>query len=264
MEVILLERVAKLGQIGDVVRVRDGFARNFLLPQGKALRATDANKVKFETMKVQLEAKTLERKGDAEGVAKRLNGQSFILLRQAGEGGQLYGSVSARDIAGALTEGGYSVERSQIVLNVPIKSIGLHKVEVALHAEVEVEVTVNVARNEDEAARQARGEDLTISRTEEEEERAQAKVRAEKFFETPPAEGAEGEAAAAAGTEGGEKKAKGKRAREKKADAAPAGEEKSAKPEKSDAKAEKPAREKKPRKEKAGKEKAGKEKVGKE
>ena len=246
MEVILLERVAKLGQIGDVVRVRDGFARNFLLPQGKALRATDSNKAKFETMKAQLEARNLEKKGDAETVAKRLNGQSVILLRQAGEGGQLYGSVSARDIAAALTESGYTVERSQIVLNVPIKSIGLHKLEVALHAEVEVEVIVNVARNEDEAGRQARGEDLTISRTDEEEERAQAKVAAEKFFEAPPpAEGA-AEAPAADAAEG-EKKARPKRAREKKAEAAPAAEEKPAK-------ADKPARERKPKKEKAGKE----------
>jgi large subunit ribosomal protein L9 len=245
MEVILLERVAKLGQIGDVVRVRDGFARNFLLPQGKALRATDANRAKFETMKVQLEAKNLEKKGDAESVAKRLNGQSFILLRQAGEGGQLYGSVSARDIAGALTKGGFSVERSQIVLNVPIKSIGLHKLEVALHAEVEVEITVNVARNEDEAGRQARGEDLTISRTDEEEESARAKVAAEKFFESPPpAEGEEAAEPAAETADGeAEKKAKPKRAREKKADPA-ADEEKPAK-------AAKPAREKKPKKEKA-------------
>jgi large subunit ribosomal protein L9 len=245
MEVILLERVAKLGQIGDVVRVRDGFARNFLLPQGKALRATDANRAKFETMKGQLEAKNLEKKGDAESVAKRLNGQSFILLRQAGEGGQLYGSVSARDIAGALTAGGFTVERSQIVLNVPIKSIGLHKLEVALHAEVEVEITVNVARNEDEAGRQARGEDLTIARTDEEEESARAKVAAEKFFEAPPPVEGDAAAAPAAGAAEGEgaKKAKPKRAREKKAEAAPGGE----KP----AKADKPAREKKPRKEKA-------------
>jgi large subunit ribosomal protein L9 len=250
MQVILLERVAKLGQIGDVVRVRDGFARNFLLPQGKALRATDANKAKFETMKVQLEAKNLEKKGDAESVAKRLNGQSFILLRQAGEGGQLYGSVSARDIAGALTEGGFSVERNQIVLNVPIKSIGLHKLQVALHAEVEVEITVNVARNEDEAGRQARGEDLTIMRTDEEEERARSKVAAEKFFEAPPPgegeEAAAPAAEAAAGEGEGAKKAKPKRTREKKAETAPDGE----KP----AKADKPAREKKPRKEKTAKE----------
>ena len=248
MQVILLERVAKLGQIGDVVRVRDGFARNFLLPQGKALRATDANRAKFETMKGQLEATNLEKKGDAESVAKRLNGKSFILLRQAGEGGQLYGSVSARDIAGALTAGGFTVERSQIVLNVPIKSIGLHKLEVALHAEVEVEITVNVARNEDEAGRQARGEDLTISRTDEEEETARAKVAAEKFFEAPPPGEGEDAAAPAAGAAEGEgaKKAKPKRAREKKADAAPDGE----KP----AKADKPAREKKPKREKPAKE----------
>jgi large subunit ribosomal protein L9 len=249
MEVILLERVAKLGQIGDVVRVRDGFARNFLLPQGKALRATDANRAKFETMKVQLEAKNLEKKGDAESVAKRLNGQSFILLRQAGEGGQLYGSVSARDIAGALTKGGFSVERSQIVLNVPIKSIGLHKLEVALHAEVEVEITVNVARNEYEAGRQARGEDLTIARTDEEEESARAKVAAEKFFESPPpAEGEEAAAPAAEAAEGqAEKKAKPKRAKKAEGADAAADEEKPAK-------AEKPAREKKPKKEKAAKE----------
>jgi large subunit ribosomal protein L9 len=247
MEVILLERVAKLGQIGDVVRVRDGFARNFLLPQGKALRATDANRAKFESMKAQLEARNLEKKGDAESVAKRLNGQSFILLRQAGEGGQLYGSVSARDIAGALTEGGYTVERGQIVLNVPIKTIGLHKVEVALHAEVEVEIIVNVARNEDEAVRQARGEDLTITRTDEEEERAQAKVAAEKFFDAaPPAEG--GEAEAPAGAQEGEKKARPRRAREKKAESAPAADDEKA------AKAEKPAREKKAKKEKPAKE----------
>jgi large subunit ribosomal protein L9 len=252
MEVILLERVAKLGQIGDVVRVRDGFARNFLLPQGKALRATEANKAKFETMKVQLEAKNLEKKSDAESIAKRLNGQSFILLRQAGEGGQLYGSVSARDIASALTDGGFSVERSQIVLNVPIKSIGLHKVEVALHAEVEVEITVNVARNEDEAGRQARGEDLTIARTDEEEERAQARVTAEKFFDAPPP-AEEGEGPAAETTSGeAQKKARPKRA--KKADAAEAApaEAKAAKSDKADkaGKAEKPAREKKAKKEK--------------
>jgi large subunit ribosomal protein L9 len=258
MQVILLERVAKLGQIGDVVRVRDGFARNFLLPQGKALRATDANRAKFETMKVQLEAKNLEKKSDAESVAKRLNGQSFILLGQAGEGGQLYGSVSARDIAGALTDGGFTVERSQIVLNVPIKSIGLHKMEVALHAEVEVEITVNVARNEDEAGRQARGEDLTIMRTDEEEERARSKVAAEKFFEAPPPGESEEAAAPAAEAAVGEdaKKAKPKRAREKKADGAPTGEPETksarasaAKMDKAD-RPEKSAREKKPKKEK--------------
>jgi large subunit ribosomal protein L9 len=248
MEVILLERVSKLGQIGDVVRVRDGFARNFLLPQGKALRATDANRAKFETMKAQLETRNLEKKSEAEAVAKKLDGQSFILLRQAGEGGQLYGSVSTRDIAGALTKSGFTVERSQIVLNVPIKSIGLHKIEVALHGEVEVEIIVNVARNEDEAGRQARGEDLTIARTDEEEERAVAKVAAEKFFEAPPPGEAAGGEAPAPEAAADEKKAKPKRAKKAAADAEHAAEAKA------DAKTEKPAREKKPKKEKAAKE----------
>jgi large subunit ribosomal protein L9 len=193
MEVILLERVAKLGQIGDVVRVRDGFARNFLLPQGKALRATKENRTKFESMKSQLEARNLELKTDAESVSKRLDGQSFVLLRQAGEGGQLYGSVSTRDLASAMTEGGFTVDRRQIVLNTPIKSIGLFKVPVQLHPEVEVAITVNIARSADEAERQARGEDLTRTRTEEEEERAQAGVQAEKFFERRAREGGETE-----------------------------------------------------------------------
>jgi large subunit ribosomal protein L9 len=211
MEVILLERIAKLGQIGDVVRVRDGFARNFLLPNGKALRATDGNRSKFESMKAQLEARNLEKKGEAEGVAKKLDGQSFIIIRQAGEGGQLYGSVSTRDIAAKLTESGFSVERNQIILNIAIKSIGLHKLPVELHGEVEVEIIVNVARNEDEAARQARGEDLTITRTDEEEEQAQARVTAEKFFDAPPP--AEGEEAPPAEAESSEPKAKPKRAK---------------------------------------------------
>jgi len=215
MEVILLERIAKLGQIGEVVRVRDGFARNFLLPQGKALRATDGNRTKFESMKVQLETRNLEKKGEAESVAKKLDGQTFVILRQAGEGGQLYGSVSTRDIAAALGEGGFSVERNQIVLNIPIKSIGLHKMPVELHGEVEVGIVVNVARNADEASRQARGEDLTISRSDEEEERAQAKVDAGKFFEAPPE--AEGESTEATAPEAAtEAKASAKPAREKK------------------------------------------------
>jgi large subunit ribosomal protein L9 len=193
MEVILLERVAKLGQIGDVVRVRDGFARNFLLPQGKALRATQENRVKFESMKSQLETRNLELKTEAESVSKRLDGQSFVLLRQAGEGGQLYGSVSTRDLATAMTEGGFTVDRRQIVLNTPIKSIGLFKIPVQLHPEVEVAITVNVARSADEAERQARGEDLTRTRTDEEEERAQAGVEAEKFFEKRAKEAPEAE-----------------------------------------------------------------------
>lgn len=192
MEVILLERVAKLGQIGDVVRVRDGFARNFLLPQGKALRATKENRTKFESMKAQLETRNLELKGEAELASKRLDGQSFVLLRQAGEAGQLYGSVSTRDLAIALTEAGFSVDRRQFVLNTPIKSIGLFKVPVQLHPEVEVSVTVNVARSADEAERQARGEDLTRTRSEEDEARAEAAVEGEKFFEKRAKEREEG------------------------------------------------------------------------
>ena len=158
MEVILLERVAKLGQMGDTVRVRPGYARNFLLARGKALRATEENKGRFETQRAQLEARNLERRKDAEAVAEKLNGQSFVIIRQAGEGGVLYGSVSTRDLAETLSSGGFTVGREQIVLNAPIKTLGLHTVPVALHPEVEVNVTINVARSPDEAERQARGE----------------------------------------------------------------------------------------------------------
>ncbi|MBX3524461.1 MAG: 50S ribosomal protein L9, partial [Xanthobacteraceae bacterium] len=146
------------------------------------------NKKKFEGMKAQIEAQNLERKNEAEAVAKKLDGKSVILVRQAGETGQLYGSVSTRDIADALTKDGFTVERRQIVLNAPIKTIGLHVLPVALHPEVEVKITANVARTPDEAERQARGEDLTVSRTDQEEEQAQAKVDAEKFFEATPDE----------------------------------------------------------------------------
>lgn len=159
MDVILLERVAKLGQIGDVVRVRDGYGRNFLLSNGKALRATKDNRARFETMKVQLEARNLELKTEATAVAAKLDGQSVVILRQAGDTGQLYGSVSTRDIATAFEAAGFTVDRQQIVLNHPIKTIGLHALPVALHPEVEVKVIVNVARNADEAARLARGEE---------------------------------------------------------------------------------------------------------
>ena len=219
MEVILLERVAKLGQIGDVVRVRDGFARNFLLPQGKALRATKENSTKFESMKSQLEVRNLELKTEAEAAAKRLDGQGCVLLRQAGEGGQLYGSVSTRDLAMALTDAGFTVDRRQMVLNTPIKSIGLFKVPVQLHPEVEVTITVNVARSADEAERQARGEDLTRTRTDEDEERAQAGVEAEKFFEKRAKEGAEAEPA---GAEPAAKPARKPREKAAKAEAAAA------------------------------------------
>jgi large subunit ribosomal protein L9 len=158
MEVILLERVAKLGQIGDVVRVKDGFARNFLLPRNKALRATEANRKRFESQRVEIEARNLELKQEAKAVAEKLDGQSVVLIRQAGESGQLYGSVSTRDIAEALTKARFKVSREQVVLNTPIKTLGLHTVPVHLHPEVDVKVTVNTARSAEEAERQARGE----------------------------------------------------------------------------------------------------------
>jgi len=183
MEVILLERVAKLGQMGDVVRVKDGFARNYLLPKGKALRASDANRARFETMKIDLEARNLQQRGEAEKVAERLNGQSFTVLRQAAEGGQLYGSVSPRDLVGLIVEKGFKVERSQIVLNVPIKMIGMYKIPVSLHPEVEVTVSLTVARSADEAERLQRGEDITLTRDEAAEAAAATAVAAEAFFE---------------------------------------------------------------------------------
>lgn len=160
MDVILLERISRLGQMGDTVKVRDGFARNFLLPQGKALRANDNNKKKFEGQRAQLEARNLERKNEAEAVAEKLDGQSFIVVRSAGETGQLYGSVSTRDISELLTEEGFSVGRNQVELNNPIKAIGLTNVVIALHPEVEVTITLNIARSADEAERQAKGEKL--------------------------------------------------------------------------------------------------------
>ncbi len=166
MEVILLERVAKLGQMGEIVRVKDGYARNYLLPRGKALRATKDNRAQFETQRTQLEARNLEARQEAQTVGDKLDGQSFVLLRQAGEMGQLYGSVSTRDIADALEAGGFTVNRQQIVLNSPIKTLGLHKVPVHLHGEVEVTVTVNVARSADEAERQSRGESVLSAREE--------------------------------------------------------------------------------------------------
>lgn len=166
MEVILLERVAKLGQMGETVRVKDGFARNYLLPRGKALRATGANKERFEVQRAQLEARNLELKAEAQGVGEKLDGQSFVIIRQAGEMGQLYGSVAARDLADALTAGGFSVNRQQIILNTPIKTIGLHKIPVHLHPEVEVTVTLNVARSPEEAERQSKGESVLAARDE--------------------------------------------------------------------------------------------------
>ncbi|MER8438042.1 50S ribosomal protein L9 [Mesorhizobium sp. M1312] len=163
MDVILLERVSRLGQMGDTVKVKDGFARNFLLPQGKALRANEANKKKFEGQRAQLEARNLERKSEAMQISEKLDGKSFIAVRSAGETGQLYGSVSTRDIAELLMAEGFSVNRNQILLNQPIKTIGLTNVAIALHPEVEVTITLNIARTADEAERQAKGETLTTA-----------------------------------------------------------------------------------------------------
>jgi len=179
MQVILLERVEKLGQMGDEVKVKDGFARNFLLPKKKALRATKANREYFQTQKTQLEARNLENKKEADAVAKKLEGKIFMLLRQAGDRGQLYGSVSPRDIAYVIAAAGFNVNRTQVPLDQAIKMIGMIPVNVVLHPEVRVKVTINVARTEDEAERQARGEDVLAEKTDEEE----AKIAAEELFE---------------------------------------------------------------------------------
>lgn len=160
MQVILLERVAKLGQMGDVVKVRDGYARNFLLPQGKALRANDANIKSFETRKAQLEVRNLETKKEAQALAEKLEGQTFVVIRSASDSGALYGSVTVRDAADAATTGGFSVDKRQVALRSPIKDLGLHVVHVTLHPEVEVTITLNVARSAEEAAVQASGKSI--------------------------------------------------------------------------------------------------------
>jgi large subunit ribosomal protein L9 len=180
MEVILLERVDKLGHMGEVVKVKEGYARNFLLRKGKALRATDANKARYERDKVMLEARSAERRQGAEGESARLDGKSFVVLRQAGESGQLYGSVSTRDIAEAASSTGVTVTRNQVMLEAPIKTIGLYTVRIALHPEFSVPVTLNVARSQDEADAQARGEVLTGTVSDREE----ARLAAEELFES--------------------------------------------------------------------------------
>ena len=189
MQVVLLERVEKLGQIGDVVKVKDGFARNYLLPKKKALRATKANLAFFETQRSQLEARNLERRKEAEQIGGKLSGKTFVLLRQAGDRGQLYGSVSPRDISEAITAGGFTVARTQVPIDKAIKTIGLHQVSVVLHPEVRIPVTLNVARTEDEAERQARGEDVLTEQTEEQE----AAAAAEALFEEGAGPAAEAE-----------------------------------------------------------------------
>ncbi|PIP97888.1 MAG: 50S ribosomal protein L9 [Rhodobacterales bacterium CG18_big_fil_WC_8_21_14_2_50_71_9] len=166
MQVVLLERVEKLGQMGDVVSVKEGFGRNFLLPQHKALRATKANLARFESQRAQLEARNLELKKEAEAVAAKLNGQVFVVIRQAADGGALYGSVSARDAAEAATEGGFSLSRNQVVLNTHVKELGLHDMRVILHPEVSATITINVARSAEEAALQAEGKSIADLRAE--------------------------------------------------------------------------------------------------
>lgn len=160
MEVVLLERVAKLGQMGEVVNVKQGYARNFLLPQGKALRATPANMKRFEVDRAQLEARNLEAKGEAEKVAAKLDGQAFVVIRSASDGGALYGSVTTRDVSEAATADGFSLDRRQVALNAPIKELGLHQVQVTLHPEVVATIVVNVARSPEEAAMQASGKTI--------------------------------------------------------------------------------------------------------
>mgnify|MGYP000912601850 CR=1 FL=1 len=160
MQVILLERVAKLGQMGEVVNVKEGYARNFLLPQGKALRASDANIASFEDRKVQLEARNAETKADAQKVADKLDGETFVIIRSASDAGALYGSVTPRDAGDAATEAGFTVDRKQIVLSKPIKDLGLHEVSVVLHPEVTATIVLNVARSTEEAALQAQGKSI--------------------------------------------------------------------------------------------------------
>jgi len=187
MQVILLERIEKLGQMGDVVAVRDGFARNYLVPQGKALRATKGNLAEFEQRRVQLEAANLQRKQDATGAAGKVEGRSVTILRQAGETGQLYGSVNARDIAEAFTADGVTIDRRQVRLDSPLKTLGIHAVRVALHPEVVVEVSVNVARSAEEAELQANPElAAAVAESEREAERLEREAEAAEQAEAPP------------------------------------------------------------------------------
>ena len=179
MQIVLLERIAKLGQMGDVVTVKDGYARNFLLPQGKALRANKSNLERFETERTQLEARNLERREEAEAVSVKLDGQNFVVIRQSGDSGQLYGSVTPRDISELLSAGGFDVSRNQVAIEQPIKNLGLHTVSITLHPEVACSVIVNVARTDDEAKRQEAGEDVTVELGLEEE----ATLQVEEVFE---------------------------------------------------------------------------------
>ncbi|WP_292051509.1 MULTISPECIES: 50S ribosomal protein L9 [unclassified Brevundimonas] len=181
MKVVLLERVDNLGAIGDVVTVKDGFARNFLLPRDKARRATEANLKAFEIERAAIEARNEKNKADAQVIADKIDGETYVMIRQAGETGQLYGSVAGRDVAEAIKAEGGKVERSQVVLNTAIKTLGIHEVLVRLHGEVSATVKINVARSADEAERQARGEDVIASRFD--DERAAAEEAAQELIE---------------------------------------------------------------------------------
>ncbi len=232
MQVVLLERIEKLGQMGEVVKVKDGFARNFLLPRKKALRATKDNLARFEKEKAQLEARNLSLKKEAEGVAGKLDKQTYVVLRQAGETGMLYGSVSTRDIADAVTAGGVTLNREQVRLDKAIKALGLHDVRVVLHPEVSVGITLNVARTPEEAERQARGENVLMTEAE------QARVEAEALFESD-------EAAKGLREDGEEEAAPEAEAKPKKKKAAA---EKPAKDDDAEAEEEKPAAKKRKKK----------------
>lgn len=189
MDVVLLERVEKLGQMGDVVAVKNGFARNFLLPKGKALRATKRNMERFESERAQLETRNLDLKKEAEAVAAKLDGQTFVAIRQASDGGSLYGSVNSRDIADLATEGGFTLARTQVVLSTPVKDLGLHDIRVVLHPEVDATITLNVARSADEAELQAQGKSIQDLRAE--EDAAEAFDVAQLFEDDEDAEDAE-------------------------------------------------------------------------
>jgi len=191
MEVILMERIEKLGQMGDVVNVKPGFARNFLLPQKKAMRATEANRAQFETQRAQLEAVNLEKKSEAEAVAAKMTDVSIILVRQAGDAGQLYGSVNARDISDALTADGYTVQRTQVRQDIPIKTLGLHEILLSLHPEVSVTVVANVARSADEAKIQSETGKALLSQAEEEARAEAEAVEAEAIADEAVMEQAE-------------------------------------------------------------------------
>ena len=218
MEIILLERIEKLGSMGDVVTVKPGFARNYLLPQKKALRATKENLAKFEQQRVQLEADNRERREEAQTVADRLDGLAFVVIRQASEGGQLYGSVSARDIAEAIGEAGFKIGRRQIQLDAPIKSLGLHGVRVSLHPEVSASVTLNVARTKEEAKIQQRQGRAIIGQEEEQTAAGKAEAGAETAAESAPEKKPPAKKPAAAKPDAG--KPVGKKSRAEKAAAA--------------------------------------------